>query len=519
MSGVGAAAALDLRAQWRYGIAAVAGVLAAGWTVALLVIPAGAARTVGPYVLFLDTATFGVFFLAALMLYERTEGVLSSLAASPLRPGAYVTAKFATLTAVAAAAALPITVAAGRDDLGAAPATVGRVLLGVVLCSVFFLAMALVLVIPHRTMAGFLAVAPWPMVPFLLAPLLHLTALVDSPALFAVPTVGGAELMRAGLEPAAAAWPPGGPAAAASYLAAATAVLLIAARRRYFADLGSAPPRSGPGSGPGSGRPRQPGPAALRTAPPRTHHSRFASSVAAIARLDLRNLRSDALLLVALAGPLLLALALRLGYPAASDLVADRFGVELAPYRPVVLAALVLLHVPMMLGMVTSLLLLDDIDDRHLHALRVTPLTPQRYAAYRLGGAAVLSLGSLVVCLPLSGLAGGAAAGTLMVAAVLAAAQAALVVLAVAGFAGNKVEGLALLKLIGGVMVAVPVAAWWTDGATWWLLGLLPPAWPARALWAQSSPELMAAALAGAAVTAAAGVVLARRAAHRLARV
>ncbi len=515
MSGVAAAAALDLRAQWRYGIAAVAGVLAAGWTVALLVVPAGAARTVGPYVLFLDTATFGVFFLAALMLYERTEGVLSSLAASPLRPGAYVTAKFATLTAVAAVAALPITVAAGRDDLGAAPGTVGQVLLGVVLCSVFFLALALVLVIPHRTMTGFLAVAPWPMVPFLLAPLLHLTALVDSPALFAVPTVGGAELMRAGLEPAAAAWAPGGPAAAACYLAAATALLLIAARRRYLADFGSAPPRSGPGLG----RPRQPEAATSRPAPPRTHHSRFAPSVAAIARLDLRNLRSDALLLVALAAPLLLALALRFGYPAAADLIADRFGVELAPYRPVVLAALVLLHVPMMLGMVTSLLLLDDIDDRHLHALRVTPLTPQRYAAYRLGGAAVLSLGSLVVCLPLSGLADGAAAGRLMAAAVLAAAQAGLVVLAVAGFAGNKVEGLALLKLIGGVMVAVPVAAWWTNGAAWWLLGLLPPAWPARALWAQSPPELTSATLAGAAVTAAAGVLLARRAAHRLARV
>ncbi|MFW6204072.1 MAG: hypothetical protein ACOC96_03825, partial [Actinomycetota bacterium] len=359
MSGVAAAAALDLRAQWRYGIAVVAGVLAAGWTVALLVIPAGAARTVGPYVLFLDTATFGVFFLAALMLYERTEGVLSSLAASPLRPGAYVTAKFATLTAVAAAAALPIAVAAGRDDLGAAPATVGRVLLGVVLCSVFFLAMALVLVIPHRTMAGFLAVAPWPMVPFLLAPLLHLTALVDSPVLFAVPTVGGAELMRAGLDPAATAWPPGGPPAAASYLAAATGVLLIAAHRRYLADSGSAPP--------GSGRARRLEAASSRTAQARP--PRFAPRVAAIARLDLRNLRSDALLLVALAGPLLLALALRLGYPAASDLIADRFGVELAPYRPVVLAALVLLHVPMMLGMVTSLLLLDDIDDRHLHAL------------------------------------------------------------------------------------------------------------------------------------------------------
>jgi fluoroquinolone transport system permease protein len=504
VTSVAAAVALDLRTQWRYGVIAVAAVLTAGWTVALLVIPAGAARAVSAYILFLDTATFGVFFLAALMLYERTEGALTSLEASPLRRADYVAAKFATLTAVAAAAAIPITVAATRDDLGAAPRTLGYALLGVALCSVFFLATSLFLVIPHRTMTGFLVAAPWPMVPFLLAPLLQLTGLVNTPALFAIPTVGGVELVRAGVDPAAVSWPPGGPGAAVAYLVASAALLLIAAHRRYMAGLGSEPLA-------------EPVPSISQSVTAPIRRPRFVPSIVALTRLDLRNLRNDALLLVALAGPLLLAVALRLSYPTASDLVADRFGVDLVPYRPVVVAALVLLHVPMMLGMVASLLLIDDIDDRHLHALRVTPLAPQRYMAYRLGSAAVLSLGSLAMCLPLSGLAGGLPAGSLAVAAVLASAQAVLVVLAVAGFAGNKVEGLAMLKLVGGVMVAVPVAAWWTDGATQWAIGLLPPAWPAQALWAQSAPELAVAGVAGTAVTAFAGLLLARLASRRLA--
>ena len=503
MTSVAAAVALDARTQWRYGIVAVAAVLAAGWTVALLVIPAGAARAVGPYVLFLDTATFGVFFLAALMLYERTEGALSSLAVSPLRPVAYVTAKLTTLTAIAVAAAIPITVAATRDELGAAARTLYLVVLGVALSSVFFLAMSLFLVIPHRTMTGFLVAAPWPMVPLLLAPLLHLTGLVTTPALFAIPTVGGAELVRVGFDPAAVSWPPGGPRVAAGYLATSAALLLVAARRRYLAGFDSGPPA-------------EPVPSAARSGATTIRRPLFVPNLAALTHLDLRNLRHDALLLVALAGPLLLAVGLRLGFPAASELVADKYGVELVPYRPVVLAALVLLHVPMMLGMVASLLLIDDIDDRHLTALRVTPLTPPRYAAYRLGSAAVISLGSLAVCLPLSGLAASVSAGTLAVAAVLASSQAALVVLAVAGFAGNKVEALALLKLVGGLMIAAPVAAWWTDGFAWWALGLLPPAWPARALWAQSAPELAVVGLAGTALTAIAGVVLARRAFGRL---
>jgi fluoroquinolone transport system permease protein len=479
-------------------------VVASNMQDAVLVELAAKARP-GVDVLFLDTATFGVFFLAALMLYERTEGALQSLQTSPLGPARYVVAKFATLSTVAVVAAIPITVAAARQDLGAILPTLGFVLLGVALTSVFFLAMSLLLVIPHRTITGFLAAAPWSMAPLVLAPLLWLTGLVSTPLMFAVPTVGGAELIRHGLDAAAAAWPPGGPVAVALYLAACSALVLVAAHRRHLAGLDSGPPS-------------QPAPRASRATVARVRRARFTPNLAGLVRLDLRNLRGDPLLLVALAGPVLLALALRLGYPAASGLIADRFGVDLAPHRPVVLAALVLLHVPMVLGMVASLLLLDDIDDGHLRALRATPLPPRRYRGFRVGRAAVASLVSLAVCLPLSGLASGFPAVMLAVAAVLASAQASLVVLATVGFAGNKVEGLAMLKLIGGVMIAAPVAAWWVSGWATWLLGLAPVTWPAHALWAQSAPELIAAALAGTATTAAAAVLLARRVASRLAR-
>ena len=514
------AVAMDLRTQWRYGIIAVAGVLTAGWTAALLVIPADVARTAGPYLLFLDTATFGVFFIAALVLFERTEGALSSLVASPLRTGEYLAAKLATLTALVVAAALPITLAATRDDLASAPPALGRVIPAVALVSLFFLAVSLYLVVPHRTLTGFLTVAPWPMVPFLLPPLLHLAGLVTSPVLYAIPTVGAVDLIRSGLEPAAVGWPAWGPVAAAGYLAGWAALVLAAARRRFRGGLGSGPPR-GPAA---SRRTDRNNPKVAASTGPRTERAarRRPAAVAnaiALARLDLRNVRNDRLLILALGGPVLLAIALRLGYPGLAGLVSDRFGLDLAAYRPVLLAALVLLHVPMMLGMVGSLLLLDDLDERHLHALRATPTTLLRYGVYRLGGVAVLSACSLAVGLPLSGLATGYGAAPLMVSVVLAAAQSVLVLLVVAAFVGNKVEGLAVLKLTGGVLIAVPVAAWWTDGTAGWVLGLLPPAWPARALWAGSASDLVTAGLLGVAVTAAAGWLLARRALRRFAEI
>jgi fluoroquinolone transport system permease protein len=524
-----AAAAIDLRSQWRYGILAVAGVLTAAWTSVLLVMPAAAARAVAPYLLFVDTATFGVFFIAALVLFERTEGALASLVASPLRTGEYLAAKLTTLTAIVAVAALPITMAAARAEPATVLRALGYVTLGVTLASLLFLALSLYLVAPHRTLTGFLARAPWPMIPFLLVPLLHLADLITSPLWYAVPTVGAAELLRAGLDPAAVTWPAWAPVAAAGYLAASAALVLVLAGRRLRRDLsGGTAPRPAPVRHPSDrGRAADRRPNAVRAVPSgsavrrdRRRPPAVVTTVAGMARLDLRNVRGDGLLIVSLAAPLLLAVALRLGYPGLVALADDRFGLDLAPFRPVAVAALVLLHVPLMAGMMASLLLLDDLDERHLNPLRVTPLTVRRYAAYRLGITIAVSLGSLAACLPLSGLATGYGTDRLLVATLLAAAQAGLVLLAVGAFAANKVEGLAMLKLLGAVLMAAPLAAWWvTDGWPGWIIGLLPPVWPARALWAGSGSELLTAALVGAVVTVAAGGLLARRAAQRLAAV
>lgn len=52
------------------------------------------------------------------------------------------------------------------------------------------------------------------------------------------------------------------------------------------------------------------------------------------------------------------------------------------------------------------MLVLDDIDDRTLLVLRVSPVTLPRYLAYRGGLVTVLAAVSLLVSVPLSGLSG-----------------------------------------------------------------------------------------------------------------
>ena len=115
MNRLRAALALELTVEWRYRIPAVALVVTAVWTLVLLAMPAPLARGAGPVILTIDTATFGSFFIAALVLFERGEGALAALAVSPLRFGEYLGAKVAVLTGLSVASAVPIALAAGGD--------------------------------------------------------------------------------------------------------------------------------------------------------------------------------------------------------------------------------------------------------------------------------------------------------------------------------------------------------------------------------------------------------------------
>lgn len=76
-----------------------------------------------------------------------------------------------------------------------------------------------------------------------------------------------------------------------------------------------------------------------------------------------------------------------------------------------------------------------------------------------------------------------------------------------------------MLKLLGLVLTGAPIAAWFVGGPLAALLGGVPPAWPAYALGAETSTELLTTGVLGAAVTGAAAALLARRALRRLSAV
>jgi fluoroquinolone transport system permease protein len=487
MSRLAAAAILELRVELRYRIVTVAGLLTAGWTIALLTMPAWLARGIGPFVLLVDTATFGAFFIAALFLFERGEGALAALSVSPLRFAEYLGVKVGALTALSVISAIPIGLAAARG-----PGALGVSLLGVAGVSVLFLILNFALVVRHRSLTSFLTVAPWPLIPLIAVPLAH-AAGADHPAAYLVPTTGAADLIRLGLDPSLVI-SPGWAAVALGYLALAIIAAALVAKRSFDREFV---------------RPDQPHSASVYRARPRRRPQGW---LAAVVHIDVHTTLRSALLVIVLAGPILLAVALRFGYPPLAGHLRTQLGLDLAGYQPVMLASLVVLHVPLIIGMVGALLILDDIDDRTLLVLRVSPVTLPRYLAYRAVSVAVAAAVALVVTVPLSGLAAGQDIAAMLPALVLAAAQAPLIALATAAFARNKVEGLTALKLLGAVLTATAPAMWWLPGSASWALMVLPPYWTVELVWRPT----VAGFLIGATVTALVTAGLVRRTLNRL---
>jgi hypothetical protein len=129
--------------------------------------------------------------------------------------------------------------------------------------------------------------------------------------------------------------------------------------------------------------------------------------------------------------------------------------------------------VPLIIGMVGALLILDDIDDRTVLLLRVSPVTVpllprlpndrgrrRNPAQARCRGPRLRPRARHL--------------SSVLPALALAAAQAPLITLTTAAVARNKFEGLAGLKILGLLPTGIAPAMWWLpDQAQWPLRDLV----------------------------------------------
>lgn len=205
-------------------------------------------------------------------------------------------------------------------------------------------------------------------------------------------------------------------------------------------------------------------------------------SVRAMGMVDLRSVQRDPLLRFMPFLPILVGVLLRFGSSLVVEQIRAHFAVDLTAAMPLIAEYILLLIAPAITGMVVGFLLLDQMDDRTLLAMRVTPLSLAHYLAYRLTVPMIVSGAVTWLALAIAQLA-LSRSWLLLPCLLLSALIAPITALALGIFAANKVQGFALAKALNIFMIA-PVLAAFTPLPWQWAFGVLPTFWPARLLWA-----------------------------------
>jgi fluoroquinolone transport system permease protein len=207
---------------------------------------------------------------------------------------------------------------------------------------------------------------------------------------------------------------------------------------------------------------------------------RVTSILRALGPIDAQSVRRDTLLRWMVLLPLGQAVLVRLGWPLLEARIQTLFQLDLAPYHTLI-ASTFLVLVPQIFGMVIGFLLLDQRDDNTLMALQVTPMSLDGYLAYRVLVPLVLSAVMLLAVIPLLGLV-QVAFVPLLISALTSAALTPLFALFLAAFAANKVQGFALAKGLGIILLPALIA--YFVPLPWQLaLGLSPVYWPLKLFW------------------------------------
>jgi fluoroquinolone transport system permease protein len=116
----------------------------------------------------------------------------------------------------------------------------------------------------------------------------------------------------------------------------------------------------------------------------------------------------------------------------------------------------------------------------------------------------------LALSLPVANVSHDAGAPGLGGVVIAAAAFSAVPALLMAALAANRVQGVAVMKIVG-LPLYLPLASWFLPDAVRWIFAPLPSAWTAWALWAASASTALAAAFTSVAVTVVIAVPLTRR--------
>lgn len=207
------------------------------------------------------------------------------------------------------------------------------------------------------------------------------------------------------------------------------------------------------------------------------------TAIKTFGRNDLRGTYRDPLLVMIVLAPVIWTVAVAVATPAVTDLLAERYDVDLVPYYPLVLTAFLLLTSIIVTGGLAAFLVLEEVDAGTLAALRVTPVPLSTFFAYRAATVVLVTTVYVASTLSFSGILGPGLVPALIPIGLLAGLSAVVTLLLIVALANNKIQGIAMLRGLGLLIAGLPCLAWFVDSAWNQAFGVLPPYWAAKAFW------------------------------------
>lgn len=156
-----------------------------------------------------------------------------------------------------------------------------------------------------------------------------------------------------------------------------------------------------------------------------------------------------------------------------------KYGFNFVPFNDLILVILVL-FVPIAYGALIGFSILEDRDDNVLTNIKVTPLSLHQFLSFRLIAVYLLCVLATIFVMWFSNV-GDISMKNIILISLLASLEAPISGLLINSFAKNKIEGFAVMK-IGGSIVVFPIVALFFNGARELFFSFAPGFWSAKVI-------------------------------------
>lgn len=190
MSRVRAALSLDLTLQKRYGFYYAAAFVTVVWIVLLRFVPDSWLGMAVPFLVFMDLGVIGFYFLAAQVIYEKTEGTINAIVVTPLRFKEYLVSKLISLTILSWVISMIVAVSGVGLSFNLVLFS-----LGIIFTSLLILAVGMVAVAPHSSISAFLLPSQLYFFPICI-PLIDFFGWIKSPFVYLIPSQASLVLLK-----------------------------------------------------------------------------------------------------------------------------------------------------------------------------------------------------------------------------------------------------------------------------------------------------------------------------------